>query len=63
MKNFINSIVSAFDPVGANGAQFAALCVGETIGDHFYLKYNGQKKKDKTKDRVSRTQLKLGAEG
>ena len=38
MKNFINSIVSAFDPVGANGAQFAALCVGETIGDHFYLK-------------------------
>ena len=38
MKNFINSIVSAFDPVGSNGAQFAALYVDETIGDHFYLK-------------------------
>ena len=38
MKNFINSIVSAFDPVGTNGAQFAALYVDETIGDHFYLK-------------------------
>lgn len=40
MKEFMINIVNEFDPVGATGTQFAALCFSVDPKPHFYLNDN-----------------------
>ncbi|XP_071173659.1 collagen alpha-6(VI) chain-like [Mytilus edulis] len=54
MKEFMINIVNEFDPVGATGTQFAALCFSVVPKPHFYLNDNNNDAdpKQATKDDI-----------
>ncbi|CAC5388247.1 COL6A [Mytilus coruscus] len=54
MKEFMINIVDSFNPVGATGTQFAALCFASVPQTHFYLNENNNEPdpKQATKDDI-----------
>lgn len=54
MKEFLINLVDLFNPVGATGTQFAALCFSSVPKIHFYLNDNNNEAdpKQATKDDI-----------